>query len=92
MLDELDEDEDQHDPFEFHDYDDISFSKLLFDPTIWKVQGSNNGGAHLNMPILDDFVQVSNATPPPPQGCTCSNGPKTTHARAINGFHGSASP
>jgi hypothetical protein len=28
---------------------------------VWQVQGSNNGNANPNMPILDDHVQVSNA-------------------------------
>jgi hypothetical protein len=74
MLNKLNEDEDQHYPFEFLNDDDISFPRLLFDLTVWQVQGSNNGSAHLNMPILDDFVQVSNA-PPPLKGCTFSNGP-----------------
>jgi hypothetical protein len=34
-LDELNEDEVKHDPFEFPHDDEIQFSRLLFDPTIW---------------------------------------------------------
>jgi hypothetical protein len=35
LLDELDEDKVEHDPFEFLHDDEIPFSKLLFDLTIW---------------------------------------------------------
>jgi hypothetical protein len=35
MLDKLNEDEDQHYPFEFLNDDDISFPRLLFDLTVW---------------------------------------------------------
>jgi hypothetical protein len=37
---------------------------MLYDPTIWQVQGSNNGDANPNMPLLDDDVQVFDAPPP----------------------------
>jgi hypothetical protein len=85
-LDEPNEDEVKHDPFEFPHDDKISFSKLLFDLTIWHVQGSNNGDANLNMPLLDIDVQVSDA---PPLRYTCSNGPKSRHVHVINEFNGS---
>jgi hypothetical protein len=58
-LDELDEDEVKHDPFEFPHDDKIPFSRLLLDPTVWQVQGFNNGDANPNMPLLNNDVQVS---------------------------------
>jgi hypothetical protein len=60
---ELDEDEIEHDPFEFLHGDEIPFSRLLFNLTIWQAQGSNNGDANPNMLLLNDNVQVSNAPP-----------------------------
>jgi hypothetical protein len=42
------------------------------------------------MHIFDNFVQVSNAPPPPK--CTCSNNLKSTHAHVINGFHQNVIP
>jgi len=60
---ESDEDEVEHDPFEFLHDDEIPFSELLFDSTIWQVQGSNNGNANSNMSLLNDNVQVSDAPP-----------------------------
>ncbi len=86
---ELDENEIKHDPFEFLHDDEIPFSRLLSNSTIWQAQGSNNGDANPNMPLLDDNVQVSNVAP---LGCTCSNSPKTKHIHAINEFHGSGTP
>ncbi len=86
----LDEDNDQHDPFEFSNDDNIPFPKLLFDSTIWWVQPFDNDDANLNMPILDDSIQVLDALPPLER--TYSNGPKSTHAHAINGFDQSATP
>ncbi len=50
-LDEPNEDEVEHDPFEFPHDDKIPFSRLLFDLTIWQVQGSNNGDANPNMAL-----------------------------------------
>jgi hypothetical protein len=85
----LDEDDDQHDPFEFLNDDNIPFSKLLSNLTIWWVQPFDNDDANLNMPILGNSIQVLDA---PPLECTYSNGPKSTHAHAINGFHKSATP
>jgi hypothetical protein len=41
-LDELDEDEVKHDPFEFLHDDKIPFSRLLFDLMVSQVQGSDN--------------------------------------------------
>ncbi len=60
---ESDEDEVEHDPFEFLHDDEIPFSELLFDSMIWQVQGSNNGNANSNMSLLNDNVQVSDAPP-----------------------------
>ncbi len=60
-LDEPHEDENQHGPFEFFNDNNISFSRLLFDLMVWQVQGFDNGNANLNMLILDDYVQMSNA-------------------------------
>jgi hypothetical protein len=62
-LNELDEDEFEHDPFEFPHDDKIPFSRLLSDSNIWQVQRYNNGNANPNMPLLNDNVQVSNAPP-----------------------------
>jgi hypothetical protein len=61
MSDEFDDDEVEHDPFEFLNDDDTLFSRLLSNSLVWQVQGSNNGNANMNMPIFDYFVQVSNA-------------------------------
>jgi hypothetical protein len=36
---------------------------MLFDSTVWQVQGSDNGDASLNMPLLNDDVQVFDAPP-----------------------------
>ncbi len=63
MSNELDEDATKHDPIQFPNDDDISFSRLLFDSIVWQVQGSDNGNANLNMPIFGNFVQLSNAPP-----------------------------
>jgi hypothetical protein len=82
------EDEDQHDPWEFLDDDDIMFLRLLFNSMVWQVQQFDNGNPNLNIFILDDFVQVFHASP----GCTCSNGSKSTHTHAINAFHQNATP
>jgi hypothetical protein len=87
-LDKLNEDEVKHDLFEFPHDDKIPFSKMLFDMTGWQVQGSNNGDANPNMPLL--HVQVFDAPPPP--SYTCSNDPKSKHVHAINEFHGSGPP
>jgi hypothetical protein len=48
---EPNEDEVKHDPFEFPHDNDIPFSRLFYDPTIWQVQGSNNGDANLNLSL-----------------------------------------
>jgi hypothetical protein len=87
-LNEPDEDEVEHDPFEFPHDDKIPFSRLLSDSNIWQVQRYNNGDANPNMPLLNDNVQVSNAPP----SYTCSNSPKSKHVHAINEFHGSGPP
>jgi hypothetical protein len=61
-----DEDEVKHDPFEFpHDHE-IPFSRLLFDPMVWQVQGSDNGDTNPNIPLLDDDVPMFDVPPPPP--------------------------
>jgi hypothetical protein len=52
MSNELVEDEVEHDP---HD-DKILLSRLLFDMMVWQVQGSNNGDANMNMPLLNNDV------------------------------------
>ncbi len=36
---------------------------MLFDSTVWQVQGSDNGDASLNMLLLNDDVQVFDAPP-----------------------------
>jgi hypothetical protein len=41
----------------------LFFLRLLFDLTIWQVQKFNNGDPNLNMPLLDNDVQVFNAPP-----------------------------
>jgi len=86
---ELDENEVKHDPFEFPHDDEIPFSRLLSNSTIWQAQGSNNGDANLNMPLLNDNVRMSNVAP---LGYTCSNSTKTKHIHAINEFHGGGTP
>lgn len=50
----LDENENQHEPFEFPNDDNILFSRLLFNSTIWQAQPSNNCNANLNMPIFNN--------------------------------------
>jgi hypothetical protein len=85
---ELNEDEVKHDPFEFFHDGEIPFSRLLSNLTTWQVQGSNNGDANPNMPLLHNNVQVFNAPP----RYTYSNGPKSKHVHAINEFHGSGPP
>jgi hypothetical protein len=63
----LDEDEDQHDHFEFPIDDDlgnIMFSRLLSKAMVWWAQPSNKGNANLNMPTFYNFIQVPNAPPP----------------------------
>jgi hypothetical protein len=55
-LDEPNENEIKHDPFEFPHDDEIPFSKLLFDLIVWQVQRLDNGDANPNMPLLDDDV------------------------------------
>jgi hypothetical protein len=62
-LDELDEDEVKHDPFEFPHDDEIPFSRLLFDLMVWQVQGSDISDVNLNMALLNNNVQVSDAPP-----------------------------
>jgi len=57
------EDENQDDPFGFHNDDDIPFSRLLSNVTFWWAQPSHNDDANLNMPILDDSVEVPDAPP-----------------------------
>jgi len=60
-----DEDEVKHDPFEFpHDHE-IPFSRLLFDPMVWQVQGSDNGDTNPNIPLLDDDVPMFDVLLPP---------------------------
>ncbi len=61
-LDELDEDEVKHDPFEFPHDDKIPFSRLLFDLMVWQVQRSNIGDVNLNMALLEN-VQMFDAPP-----------------------------
>jgi len=61
-LDELDEDEVKHDPFEFLHDEKISFSRLLFDLMVWQVQRSDIGDVNLNMALLEN-VQVFDAPP-----------------------------
>jgi hypothetical protein len=34
---------------------------MLSNSTVWQVQGSNDGNANLNMPLLNDDVQVFDA-------------------------------
>jgi hypothetical protein len=63
MFDELDKDEIEHDPFEFPHDDKIPFSRLLFDSTIWQVQGLDNGDANMSMPLSNDYIQVSDVPP-----------------------------
>jgi hypothetical protein len=46
-LDELDEDEIEHHPFEFLHDDKIPFSRLLFDSIVWQVERFNNGDVNL---------------------------------------------
>jgi hypothetical protein len=60
---EPDEDEVEHEPFEFPHDDKIPYSRLLFDSMVWRVQGSNNGNGNLDMPFLNNNVQVSNVPP-----------------------------
>jgi hypothetical protein len=67
MSNEPEVDEVEHDPFEFPHDDEIPFSKLLSDPMVWQGQGFDNGDTNMNMPLLDNDVQVSNETPPPPK-------------------------
>ncbi len=62
-LDELDEDEVKHDPFEFPHEDKIPFSRLLFDLMVWQVQGSDIGDVNPNMALLNNNVQVSDVPP-----------------------------
>jgi hypothetical protein len=62
-LDEPNENEVEHDPFEFPLDNKIPFSRLLFDPIVWQVQGSDNGDANPNMPLLNDDVRVFDAPP-----------------------------
>jgi len=62
-INELDENEVKHDPFEFLHVEEIPFSRLLFNLMVLQVQGSDNGNANLNMPLLHNDVQVSNAPP-----------------------------
>jgi hypothetical protein len=57
------ENEVEHDPFEFLHDDEIPFSRLLFDSIVWQVQGFDNGDANLNMPLLNNDVQMFNAPP-----------------------------
>jgi hypothetical protein len=50
-LDESNEDEIKHDPFEFLHDNDNPFSRLLSDPRVCQVQGFNNGDANPNMSL-----------------------------------------
>jgi hypothetical protein len=86
---ESNENDVEHDPFEFSLDDEIPFSRLLSNLTIGQAQGSNNDNVSPNMPLLDDNFQVSNVAP---LGCTCSNNPKSKHIHAINEFHGGGTP
>ncbi len=63
MLDESNENEIKHDPFEFPHDDKIFFSRLLSNLTIWQAQKFNNGDPNLSMPLLKNDVQVFNAPP-----------------------------
>jgi hypothetical protein len=63
MSNELYEDEVNHDPYEFPHDDKIPISRLLFDSTVWQVQRFDNGDANLNMPLLNNFVQMFDAPP-----------------------------
>jgi hypothetical protein len=89
MSNEPEEDEIKHGPFEFPHDDEIPFSELLSNLMVWQVQGSDNGDANPNMPLLGDDDQVFDAPPP---SYTCSNSPKSTHVHAISGFHGNGPP
>ncbi len=62
-LNELDEDEVKHDPFEFPHDDKIPFSRLLFDLMVWQVQRFDISNVNLNMALLDNNVQVFDAPP-----------------------------
>ncbi len=55
-LNEPNENEIKHDPFEFPHDDKIPFSKLLSNMIVWQVQRFDNGDANPNMPLLDDDV------------------------------------
>ncbi len=63
MSNELDEDATKHDPIQFPNDDNISFSRLLFDLIVCQVQPFDSGDANLNMLILDNYIQMSD-TPP----------------------------
>ncbi len=63
MLNEFDEDATKQDPIQFPNDDNISFSRLLFDSIVWQVQRFENGNANSNMPIFDNFVQLTNVPP-----------------------------
>jgi hypothetical protein len=49
---EPNENEVEHNPFEFPLDDKTPFSKLLSGSMVWQVQGYDNGDANLNMPLL----------------------------------------
>jgi len=40
---------------------------MLSNSTVWQVQGSNDGNANLNMPLLNDDVQVFGSMEMDPQ-------------------------
>jgi hypothetical protein len=89
-LDELDDDEVKHDPFESPHDDKIPFSRLLFDLMVWQVQRSNIGDVNMNMALLDNNVQMFDAAPP--QAIHVPVAPNQNKSMQINGFHGNGPP
>ncbi len=61
---EPDKNDVEHNPFEFPHDDKIPCSKLLFDQTVWQVEGFDNGDENLNMPLLANNVQMCDAPSP----------------------------
>jgi hypothetical protein len=60
-LDEPNEDEVKHDPFEFLNHYKILFSRLLSNSKVWQVQGFNNGNVNMNMPLVQIIIPEPNA-------------------------------